>query len=417
MNYFGTTVYDPIEGSSSSIDPLNSLSVSVNLAEMVFPGSSGRIWKPRYISALCFLVDCARTSEGEPYKDNYLTFRTFENAFILACTLLQQKGDPGLSGFMGSLKASNLIENSQRGGIDITGEILSNQMNLGPLGVHQVLLRNLGLIQKDNLVLTIAGKELADLYKKNMKSDAQILQEVGSKRRADLDKLRTISAERFSFSIGLNAGTEAKIILDLLLEDPKRAQLLKDLEKISNPDGDIESQLIHHLPNEQKSSNWAAYQLIHHFDEFQKYLHWGFYHFIEGEFRGEKSIVEIQRLKQNFPVLKSNLLKYSDLFLKGSEEISTEERYDLRSFIQFLENVQASLQNEEMFAAFLIGQHHINHQKGKNKAPWVSMKSGKVLPTPANMVRSDVLESMLESRLHRYRYANAFSLLKTLKAA
>ena len=72
MNYFGITAYDPIDGSSTSIDPLNSLAISVNLADLVFPGSSGRIWKIRYLSAICYLIYCAKTDEDQSYKENYL---------------------------------------------------------------------------------------------------------------------------------------------------------------------------------------------------------------------------------------------------------------------------------------------------------------------------------------------------------
>ena len=39
------TKYHPLEGAGGSVDPLRSLGISQRLGEMVFPGTSGRIWR------------------------------------------------------------------------------------------------------------------------------------------------------------------------------------------------------------------------------------------------------------------------------------------------------------------------------------------------------------------------------------
>lgn len=411
MNYFGTTTFDPIEGSSTSIDPLNSLAYSVKLAEMIFPGTSGRIFKARYLSALCFLIDQSKTKADLPYKENYLNFRKFENTFILTSYLLQDKNDRGLSGLMGSQKSLELINNSPKG-IDLSGEILSNQSNLGPLGVHQVLLRNLGLMDEDNLVLTETGKELGSLFKKNLSDDSmKIIEVASSRKKADLDKLKSISQKRFSFNLQDSGKSEAKLILELMLMDKNRKQLFQDLKGVPlNNQDSAEVQYLNLLINSDESINHKYYKLIYNFDFFQRYLHWSFYQFIEGEFNGLRPISKLENFNKNFSTIQKNIEKYALNIKECSGNIEDKDRQGLKKFLDFIDIIIPSLTRADDFCEVVINQHHILHQKAKGKAPWAEMKDENIFPSPKNMVKNVVVEKTLKNPMHNYRYWNAYNL-------
>lgn len=70
MIYYGLSEYDPVNGSATSLDPLRSLAWSARLGDLVFPGSSGRIWRARYISALCFLLKHAELEKDHENSNN-----------------------------------------------------------------------------------------------------------------------------------------------------------------------------------------------------------------------------------------------------------------------------------------------------------------------------------------------------------
>ena len=411
MNYFGTTAYDPIEGSSTSIDPLNSLAVSVNLADLVFPGSSGRIWKIRYLSALCFLIQCAQTDENQSYKDNYLDFRPFENVFILASTLMKtEKDTDGLKGLMGTSKAARLIETSAKGTVDIQGEILSNQGNLGPLGVHQVLLRSLGLVNEDNLTLTKNGEILAEIYRKNVGDTGSVIQELGSKNRADIEKLKSrVNPENFSFTLSKKPD-EAEAIFKLLIEDPHRQQLLKDITNIKiNDQSDQEDEYVNALTSVNSSINQLYYKLIYNFENFERKLHLFFFHLLQN--RQPTPLTTIKTAANFLSSSSESMLEFGGNFKELAQQLSGTQLKQYGRFIELLDNILPRLGSFEDLSHFIINELHANHQAYKHKAPWVRIEEGKVLVNPANIKYENDLG---DGKLHRYRFANANSILMDL---
>lgn len=416
MIYFGTSAYDPLEGSTTSIDPLNSLSTSVQLAELIFPGSSGRIWKIRYLSILCFLIKASQPKDSRTQKENYLRYRPFENAMIIAATVASKNNgtDPGLKGLMGNSKAKRLIENAQRSKVDLTGEILSNQSNLGPLGVHLVFLRELGLVVEDNIILTESGDFLASLYQRNLKSCADLLIETGSRPRASLEALEKINPGRFSFKLGPSQKDEARFLRELLLENDDRAQLLSDLKGMSvRNDGDLEAFFIQEMRSQKSSSHSNHYSLIYHFDEFQKYFHYFFYHFVEGD-SAPKKLSELKKLSLLFPEIEKQLIQHGDAFRSFITPHSSKR---LSHFQKILDGVLARVSNFDEFTTYLISEHHQRHQKAKSKSPWVTKKEDTIYPVFQNIQSSESVEKILRDRLHRYRFANAFSILSDLEEA
>lgn len=411
MNYFGLTAYDPLDGSTTSIDPLNSLAFSVNLADLVFPGSSGRIWKIRYLSTLCFLIDCSSEDEDSSFKENYLDFRRYENVMILACTLLKNEKDvPGLSGLMGTAKASRLIENSSRGYVDISGEILSNQMNLGPLGVHQVLLRSLGLIEENNLILTNRGKELAQLYRANLGDTAKVIQELGAKNKVDTEKLKNALVPlKFSFNLS-DKQNEAEIIFKLLIDNPQRSQLLKDINSFRIPDPkDLDDEYVSHMLAAQKSSNHVYYNLIYHYEMFQRKLHVFFNHFLQSPI--PKKLETFDVAKKYLLTIQGSLIEHGSNFKKLCYSLPSQESKTFQTFINLVDDLLPRLNSFEDFTTFLLIDLHGKHQANKNKASWVHFENGMIAAKAVNLRGENDLQ---ESRLHRYRYANVDIILSEL---
>ena len=410
MNYFGITAYDPIDGSSTSIDPLNSLAISVNLADLVFPGSSGRIWKIRYLSAICYLIYCAKTDEDKSYKENYLNCRRWENIFILASTVVKnEKEIPGLTGLMGTSKAAKLIENSARASVDISGEILSNQMNLGPLGVHSVILKSLGLVE-DNLILTNTGRALAELYRNNSGDTGLVIGELGTKNRADIEKLKTrINAEEFSFDLSQKP-KEADAIFQLLIDNPNRAQLFRDINRFRIVDeSDKDDVYVKVLTAAENSSNQLAYKLIYHFESFQRKLHTFFYHFLKSPI--PKAIDRYEDARNYLESSSADLIEHGGNFKILVQQLPGAEAKEYNKYIALLDNLLPRVNSFEEFSHYVINELHGAHQAYKHKAPWIKFENGLIYPSSVNLKGEKDLN---EGRLHRYRFANADTILNDL---
>ena len=427
MIYFGWSDFDPVGGSATSIDPLRSLAHSVRLGDLIFPGSSGRIWRARYISALCFLLKHARLEKGQDYRANYIKYRRYENAFILCLNQLKKKysEEYDFNRIIGMDKAEQLVRVNP-GSVQIDNDILANQMNLGPLGVHSVLLKDLELIDDEReLILLPKGEKLADLYEASLGTSAQgFLDPLKSQKakRISLDNFEGLN-EKMLFELkSSNQKSEQKAILDLLNQHDTRKQCISDVLGVGKSDETSEAEFISMLAKFDSPLN-VKYQLIEAYDNFQRVLHYffnGLRQVTKSDFRF--NLKSSKRVKTLYGDLESEIKSKAEALLKSVESyLDNHDDNDgtCAEIRDHATNVKLSANDHAEFTTFLI-HHHLSHQKVKGKAPWVSFASLDVVEIHPSNIFDDSMPSYKEYsefNMHSYRLSNCFKMMSDLGAA
>ncbi len=421
MITFGWSDYDPLEGSATSIDPLRSLANSVVLGNLVFPGTSGRVWRIRYLSALCFLMKCANLKRGETFQENYKKFRKFENAFILALNELKKRknSEHDFQRIIGLEKAEQLVRSNTRS-ISIIGDILSNQVNLGPLGVHTVLLRELDLVESEReLILLPSGELLANYYEKSIGINSELFIEKISNNR--IQTLRPEDFETITESLLFEFKTKTKnleleTIQKKIFSNDIRKQLFTDILSIGKKAFTAnESQLIDYLVH-LKSPLIRRYKLIRAYDVFQRILK---YHFdvirnvpkekIQFQLKGDKRISEsYSEIKNILTTAIRDLVDSIDGYLIENED-SDDVLIEIKKFAE-----EVSTFNEYIeFTDFLV-EFHEKHQKEKGKAPWVrKYAEGRFEIAPSYIMNEELttFKESMKSNIHSYRLSNCLKMI------
>lgn len=158
------TTYDPAEDPPGSIDPLGTLGAAERIAEVLFPGFTARMWRPRLLTfaGMASLV-AERLSQAQGTQEN--TWQAarlgFERLFVSAVAR-QQLGEPEEWGrATRRLPGSSLARRALRSGDEPLGRsnFLKGQAVNGPYGVVARLARNLGIVDEDDR-LGRGGEEL-----------------------------------------------------------------------------------------------------------------------------------------------------------------------------------------------------------------------------------------------------------------
>lgn len=423
MIYYGLSEYDPVNGSATSLDPLRSLAWSVRLGDLVFPGSSGRIWRARYISALCFLLKHAELEKDQEYRANYIRYRKYENAFILCLHQLNNRyTDQNFKSVIGLDKAAQLI-NSNGGEVRIDSDILVNQMNLGPLGVHSVLLKDMKLIDDEReLILLPDGEKLADYYEASLGASASIFIDPLKDGKVKLFQPRKFEGldDRFLFELKRpSQKNEQRFILNLLYQDQTRRQCLEDVVKVANGEPLTEAEFIDRLAS-IKSPLSAKYRLILAYDKYQRALHYFF-----------DSIREIPTDKFQFKLNDAAHIKSA--YDSQADEIRSRSHDLVLAIDHYLDNhededgtaleirdyavgVINSCVGHADFTTYLI-KHHMQHQRKKGKAAWVTLTSPNTIEiSPSNMSKKATpsFQDYVAEHKHSYRFSNCFQMMTDL---
>lgn len=158
------TTYDPAEDPPGSIDPLGTLGAAERIAEVLFPGFTARMWRPRLLTfaAMASLV-AERLSQAQGTQENIwqAALLGFERLFVSA-VVRQQVGQPEEWGrATRRLPGSSLARRALRSGDEPLGRgnFLKGQAINGPYGVVVRLARNLGIVDEDDR-LGRGGEEL-----------------------------------------------------------------------------------------------------------------------------------------------------------------------------------------------------------------------------------------------------------------
>jgi len=153
MNFLPfSTVYDPAEDPPGSVDPLGTLSEAERLADLLLPGFTVRIWRPRlltFTAVASVIADRVVRLTGKE-EDRLDARLVFERLFV-AGVARQSEGSPDdYRNAISRLPGRTLAEQAWRDGEPLqSGNFLKGQAVNGPYGVMARLSRSLGIIDGD----------------------------------------------------------------------------------------------------------------------------------------------------------------------------------------------------------------------------------------------------------------------------
>ena len=158
------TPFDPAEDPPGSIDPLGTVATAEQLADVLLPGLTARMWRARHLTftALAALVgERASAMEGDNEEMRLEARLGLERLFVSAVAWKDEKKEGDWSKAARRLPGIGLARRAIRSGHQPLGKqnFLKGQAINGPFGVVQRLARNLDIIDDDNR-LSRSGEEL-----------------------------------------------------------------------------------------------------------------------------------------------------------------------------------------------------------------------------------------------------------------
>ena len=159
-----STAYDPAEDPPGSIDPLGTVASAEQLADVLLPGLTARMWRARHLTftALAALVgERAAMAEGGSEEMRLEARLGLERLFVSAVAWKDEKKEEGWDKAARRLPGIGLARRAIRAGHQPLGKqnFLKGQAINGPFGVVQRLARNIDIIDDDNR-LSRSGEEL-----------------------------------------------------------------------------------------------------------------------------------------------------------------------------------------------------------------------------------------------------------------
>lgn len=149
------TPLDPAEDPPGSIDPLGTLGPAERIAEVLFPGFTARMWRPRlltFTAVASIVTERVRASRSE-IDDSGLSARLgFERLFV-SSVIRQQERDPDEWKFAAlRLTGNSLARTALHSGNVPLGRnnFLKGQAINGPFGVMARLARHVGILDEDD---------------------------------------------------------------------------------------------------------------------------------------------------------------------------------------------------------------------------------------------------------------------------
>lgn len=166
------TAYDPIGGSSGSIDPLGALQTYVTLADLLLPGVTTITTRSRYLSMLCAALANAEKHRhllpgGSGLAQRRKAVEPFERLWAVACVAAREAGNKGAAdGLRGITYAEksyqNFLTNDQKVNCDFL--FLKYQSRTGAVGTYWTTLVGGQLVHDDTGSLAQEGRELANEF-------------------------------------------------------------------------------------------------------------------------------------------------------------------------------------------------------------------------------------------------------------
>ena len=163
------TAYDPLGGTSGSIDPLGALQTYGALADLLLPGVTTVTTRSRYLSMICAAIaNVERHRRLLPGASGLAQRRRavepFERLWALACVAARQAGHEGAAdGLRGITYAERVFSEFAANGkrVNCDFRLLKFQSRTGAVGTYWTALVGGQLVYPDTGSLAGEGEELA----------------------------------------------------------------------------------------------------------------------------------------------------------------------------------------------------------------------------------------------------------------
>jgi len=168
------TAYDPLGGSTGSIDPLGALQSYGSLAELLLPGVTTITTRSRYLTMLCAALANAEKHRSILLGQSGLSQRRkavepFERLWALACVTARAAGHEGAAdGLRGVSYAEKSFNHFATNGrrINCDFPLLKYQSRTGAVGTYWTTMVGGQLVDADTGALADEGIELAGCFPK-----------------------------------------------------------------------------------------------------------------------------------------------------------------------------------------------------------------------------------------------------------
>jgi hypothetical protein len=239
------TAYDPLGGSSGSIDPLGALQTYGTLADLLLPGVSTITTRSRYLAMLCRALRNAEIHHTFPIGASGLAERRkavepFERLWALACVAARDKGlDGAADGLRGVSYAERAYRDfARRGRATPDFTMLKYQGRTGGVGTYWTSLVGGDLVDPDTGVLMPEGLELAEEFPQPPLGD----RELARLARPDIAHLVAMSADDLGewaeeCHLGGAAPGEKNRLTEALTTDDRRECVAQALDALAREEG------------------------------------------------------------------------------------------------------------------------------------------------------------------------------------
>lgn len=166
------TTYDPLGGSTGSIDPLGALQTYGSLADLLLPGVTTITTRSRYLSMLCAaLANAEKHRQMLPGASGLSQRRKavepFERLWALACVAAQKAGHEGAAdGLRGVTDATKNYHHFANNGkkVNCDFRMLKFQSRTGAVGTYWTAMVGGQLVHADSGALAADGNEIAEHF-------------------------------------------------------------------------------------------------------------------------------------------------------------------------------------------------------------------------------------------------------------
>ena len=421
------TAYDPLGGSSGSIDPLGALQTYGALADMLLPGVTTITTRSRYLSMLCAALGNAESHHtflpgAAGLAQRRKAVEPFERLWALACVTARENGESlAADGLRGITYAEKTFRHFSQNGKKVNPDfkLLKYQSRTGAVGTYWTALIGGELAHPDTGALSSEGFDLASDF------PALPLSAKDRKRVADAEAAHRVSmafedlvewaeechlvgagdSERSQLGEALIANDRRDCIAIALQEMVAGSGIPEDwgttdLEDLRDKLADIPRAKKQGLPNVVDAV--LATERFHEavLAVFQSLLWWGTQH-------SDKSLDDLVA-KSDFQEATSRCRERALLLREFREACDLPTiREAINGLVSFAYNIDRATTPRLVVDELLHRHHQVQSGKvagGVPKRDWLTVDTGKILrPSPRFQRKEPPAGAVGETLTHPYR--------------